>query len=40
MARTTRFRMIALFSVSVRVLVVWEQLQTSIRFEELHLVSR
>jgi len=39
-ARTARFRMIVLFSLSDRVLVVWEQLRTSIRFGELHLVSR
>jgi len=32
--------MIALFSASDRVLVVWEQLWTSVRFGELHLVSR
>ena len=32
--------MIALFSASDRVLVVWEQLQTSVRFGELHLMSR
>jgi len=30
--RMTRFRMIALFSASDRVLVVWEQLRTPIRF--------
>ncbi|QCE11999.1 hypothetical protein DEO72_LG10g3238 [Vigna unguiculata] len=39
-ARTARFQMIALFSASDRVLVVWEQLQTSVRFGELHLMSR
>jgi len=32
--------MIALFSVSDRLLVVWEQLRTFVRFGELHLVSR
>jgi len=40
MAHTTRFRMIALFSASDRVLVDWEQLPTYVRFGELHLVSR
>jgi len=38
-ARTTRFRMNALFSASYRVLVVWGQLQTYVRFRELHLLS-
>jgi len=39
-ARTSRFHMIALFSASDRVLVVWENLQTYVRFGELHLVLR
>jgi len=32
--------MIALFSASDRVLVVWEQLRTSVHFGEFQLVSR
>jgi len=32
--------MIALFSASDRVLVVWGQLQTYVHFGELHLLSR
>jgi len=39
-ARTTRFRKIALFSATDWILVVWGQLQTSIHFGELHLVPR